>query len=165
VTGLCPDHEESLEQANRRIHSENIKHKVADSKLIIHEGVTNLSYEYHEGVAYVVVYIDGSLYDRQSDSFCRAGWGAYFAPQHELNTKGPLDSRRPTTFRAELRAIYHILQHAACDIIIRCDCKGVVKLIEKILEGEGYDSRHEDADLLGAINQIHENIEGNWRIE
>ena len=160
VTGLCPDHEQSLEEANRRIHSENIKHKVADTNLIIHEGVKNMSYEEHEGVTYAVAYTDGSLYDRQSDNFCRAGWGAYFAPRHELNAKGPVDSRRPTTFRAELRAVYHIFQHAACDILIRCDCKGVVKLIDKILEGEGFDSTHEDADLLEAINNIHTTIAG-----
>jgi ribonuclease HI len=132
---------------------------------IISDDKENLTYECIDGVMHVVVYTDGSLYDKQSDNFCRAGWGVFVGKDHSLNQKGPIHSRRPTTFRAELRAAYHVLQHAACDVLIRSDCKGVVKLINNIKNNKGYDKKHEDADILEAIQNIYETIEGNKKIE
>ena len=58
-----------------------------------------------------------------------------------------------------------MFQHAACNILIRCDCKGVVQLVNKILNDEGYDSKHEDADILEAIQQIHNEVMGNRLIK
>ena len=115
-------------------------------------------YEQHNGEWFAVVYTDGSLYDAQSDAFCRAGWGAYYGEAHPANAKGPLLSRKPTTFRAELRAVYHVFQHVAVDSLVRCDCKGVVTLVDNILNGDGYDAKHNDADLLEAIQTTVSNV-------
>jgi ribonuclease HI len=111
-------------------------------------------YEQHNAKWYAVAYTDGSLYDTHSNTFCRSGWGAYFGDDHYANAKGPPLSNNPTTFRAELRAVYHVFLHSAIDILVRCDCKGVVTLVNKIIEGEGYDESHNDADLLAAIDNI-----------
>ena len=117
-----------------------------------------------DGKRYVVIYTDGSMYDAKSDTFSRAGWGVYINDDHPANAACPLLTKRPTTFRAELKAVHHVFQHAAIDCIIRSDCKGVVTLVNKILDDGQYDSKHNDADLLEAIANIHKHFPRNHKI-
>ena len=55
---------------------------------------------------------------------------------------------------SELKAVRHVFQHTTIDVLIRCDCKRVVTLVSKILCGRSYDPKHNDADLLEAIQTI-----------
>jgi ribonuclease HI len=165
ITGLCPDHVPTLEKANKAKHYENIKHSIPNVEQIIGAETNDLTFEMHDQVQYVVVYTDGSLYDAQSDTFCRAGWGVYVADDHPANAKGPLHTRNPTTFRAELKAVHHVLQHTAFDVLIRCDCKGAVTLVNRIIEEQSYDSKHKDADLLEAIYNICQTVQYKRKIE
>ena len=63
-----------------------------------------------------------------------------------------------------IREIQHVLQHSAIDVLIRCDCKGVVTLVNRILDGQGYDSKNNDADLLEAIHNICQTVQCNRKI-
>ena len=155
----------TLEKANKSKDYENIKHSLPTVDQIIGANTNNLTFETHDGISYVIIYTDGSMYDAQSDTFSRAGWGVYVADGHPANAKGPLHTRNPTTFRAELKAVHHVLQHTAIDVLIRCDCKGVVTLVNKIIDEQCYDPKNNDADLLEAIYNICHTIQCKRKIE
>ena len=46
------------------------------------------------------------------------------------------------------------MEHAHTDICIHSDCRGAVTIVQRILEGQGYDLKHEDADILHYIQQL-----------
>ena len=88
-----------------------------------------------------------------------------YGPGHPKNIAHALPGKVKSSFRAEVRAILQVFSKAAVKTRIRCDCKGVVKLVTDIFENKGYDKKHNDADLLEAINSICVNIPAKRIIE
>jgi len=81
-------------------------------------------------------------------------WGFFVVPWSPCNVAKALETSNPSVFRAELRAIMHAIQVCATPIIIRTDCRAAFLLVQKIQNGEGFDPKHGEADILSMIANI-----------
>ena len=159
-TGICPDHILLLQKSCEHHGRERIAEILIDQDKIIALDTEGLQNEWIDGKLYGVLYTDGSLFDPLSEHFIRAGWGLYVAPNHKLNMYGSIPTSTPTIFRAELRAILQAFLYSGMDVIVKSDCKAAVNLVNKIIKGQPWDKRHDDADILQKILDIVENIAG-----
>jgi len=121
---------------------------------MISDVTEGLVYEDFEGINLPTAYTDGSLLDPDVEHFQRAGWGFFVPPGHAANVAKSFETSNPSVFRAELRAIMHAMQVCATPIIIRTDCRAAFLLVHKIQNGEGYDVKHEEADILSVIANL-----------
>jgi ribonuclease HI len=122
---------------------------------MIDEVTDGMITEEHDGITFVTEYTDGSLLDPNVDNFQRAGWGFFVAPDHAANVSKPFETSNPSVFRAELRAIMHAIQVCAIPSIIRTDCRAAFLSVQKIQNGQGYDIKHPEADILSVIAEIN----------
>jgi ribonuclease HI len=76
-------------------------------------------------------YTDGSCHEGDNPDVARAGWGAYFAKNSKHNFAAPLDGPVQTSYRAELKAVIHVIRKTATPTVIMCDCQSVVKTFDK----------------------------------
>ena len=91
----------------------------------------------HEyGVQYVHWYTDGSTIHGKSPLLARSGWAAYVAEGSSHNVSSMLYGPSQSTYRAELRAVLHVVRYTDTNIIIRSDCKAVVNTTEAIIHGD-----------------------------
>jgi len=67
------------------------------------------------------VYTDGACVHNQISILRRAGFGAWWADNHELNVSKPLEGYAQTNNRAELAAVLHVLRHEPRDVHIKTD--------------------------------------------
>jgi len=72
------------------------------------------------------VYTDGSNQNGTSRELARAGWGVFYAEGSEFSKASKLHGPVQTSYRAELRALLHVVKCSSCRIIVMCDCKSVV---------------------------------------
>ena len=86
------------------------------------------------GVTYIKIYTDGSCREGDIKDLARAGWGVFVAPNSPHNYAAPLDGPVQTSYRAELKAILHVLRHVINPTMIMCDCQSVVKTFTSYLE-------------------------------
>ena len=59
----------------------------------------------------------------ESPVFARSGYGVFVANDHVLNYHNLLEAASQSIYRAEFRAIIHVIKHAATNILVRSDCK------------------------------------------
>ena len=85
------------------------------------------------GEWHVVAYTDGSTFYPTSTRFAHSGYGVYYAKDSKANFSAPLNAYRQTTFRAELRAVVHVLSTAVDYTLIKTDCKSVADMSSKLL--------------------------------
>jgi len=154
VTGICPDDMMALAMDTKKRDTEKVKEVVPSDDHMIYDETEGLVYEDHNGVNLPTAYTDGSLLDPDIDNFQRAGWGFFVAPGHPANVAKSLETSNPSVFRAELRALMHAIQVCATPIIIRTDCRAAYLLVQKIQNGEGYDVKHGEADILSVIANL-----------
>ena len=83
----------------------------------------------------------------ESPVFARSGYGVYLSEGNTNNCHDKLEGASQSTYRPELRAIIHVLKHAATDILIRSDCKSVVDGFNKIMNGIPMIKTNDDYDL------------------
>jgi len=69
---------------------------------------------------------DGSNQNGTSRELARAGWGVFYAKGSQHNKASNLHGPVQTSYRAELRALLHVVKTASCRILVMCDCKSVV---------------------------------------
>jgi len=154
-TGICPDDPDDYAEGPHYTRVEYIHAVHPEQTDMLRYDMPGVTLTDINGYAHIVVYTDGSLINPKSEHFVQAGWGMYVGPEHVNNHQSPLHSNAPTVFRAELRAVVHAVMCIACPFVVRTDCKGVYNLCKAIFEGEEYDRRHNDADLLNQIAMIH----------
>ena len=80
----------------------------------------------------VVVFTDGSATNNQDEQFRRAGFGAYWGPDHPSNTGLPLAGEEQTNNAAELHAQLFSLENDARPLEIRSDSEYVLDSIPKL---------------------------------
>ena len=83
------------------------------------------------GTFYRKVYTDGYCMNGSFRFLARAGWGVFYGTNAQHNCKHPLDGPVQTSYRAEMKALYH----AKAPVCIMCDCKGVVNIFNHHLDG------------------------------
>jgi ribonuclease HI len=75
-------------------------------------------------------YTDGSNQNGTSRELARAGWGVFYAKGSQHNKASKLHGPVQTSYRAELRALLHVVRTASCRILVMCDCKSVVNTFQ-----------------------------------
>ena len=82
----------------------------------------------------------------------RAGFGVWYSANSNFNRQGRIVGPVQTSYKAEARAILHVLRTAGVPTCIMCDCLSVVNQVRKIIQNpqeEGND--HADGDLWAAV--------------
>ena len=149
-TSVCPDDPLAYAHACRR-QQENIALLTPTPKCIVHDKTPNLTYDTTAHNTYVRVFTDGSCLLPQSLLHASAGWAVYYGPKHPFNHKAGLKSRHQSSFRAEARAVLHVILHAATPTAIYCDCKGIVNWLTRIQHGQQLPKNHPDSDIWTRI--------------
>ena len=129
-TSVCPDDPCAYRRMPTR-HSEDVPQLIPDSKRIYTDNTEGLNYDCVQSgdgddYYYVRAFSDGSVLRLTSIAHAAAGWAVYFGPGHRLNYRSTLYSPHQSSFRAEARAILHILLHSGTYTAIYSDCKGAV---------------------------------------
>ena len=88
--------------------------------------------QWHKNVLYLVVYTDGSTVHPQSSILARSGWAIHFARGSQHNDSGGLAGPAQSTYRAELRAAVHVIQHARTPVWIKTDYKSVATTLRDL---------------------------------
>ena len=83
----------------------------------------------------------------QSPVFAWSDFGVFVGTGSEANHHAKLQGASQSTYRAELRAIIHVLKHLATNGVIISDCKSVVQGVQKLLCGEDINRGNDDEDL------------------
>ena len=100
------------------------------------------------------VYTDGSACGTESRGTARAAWAVYYGEGSPHNTSMPLVGMACSSYRAEVRALVHVVLRAAVPTEIICDCKGATTLFNQIINGENVDLDNlADGDLWKIIAQ------------
>ena len=123
--GICPGNED----ASKKMHDIQVYDPRNDNliKQPNFSGHANSKYEVIGDREYAYVYTDGSCMHG-------AGWGLYFAEGCPLNCKSMLHGAVQTSYRAEVRALLHVVRTSIIPTVIMIDCKSVVNIINGYLE-------------------------------
>ena len=90
----------------------------------------------------------------QSPVFARSGFGVFVGTGSPANHNAMLQGASQSTYRAELRAIVHVLKHLATDIKIISDCKSVVQGMQNLLDGDSINKGNDDEDLWELAKEL-----------
>lgn len=116
------------------------------------EKITTYGWECTDDIWRIVAYTDGSAFDPTCKYMARAGWGVYYAADHPHSAHDHLYGPIQTSYRAEVRAILHVVRTSANPTNIKCECLSVVTIFNKILKGvEVNTGELSDGDLWSSI--------------
>ena len=105
----------------------------------------------------IAVYTDGSCALAKIETLAHAGWGVTFgAKACSFNTCGRLVSTIQTSYRAELRAIAHVLAVSKSCMLVLCDCKSIVNTL-KAFQNDGI--RRDNSPALEIWEFIYNMVE------
>ena len=83
---------------------------------------------------YITAYPDGSAVDTQSRHTARAGWAVHYKEGSRSNAAEALRGPTKSSYRAEVRAIAHIVSTCVKPTHIKSDCKSAVTLFNRLNE-------------------------------
>jgi ribonuclease HI len=135
-------------------------HFIADDIVV---PTTNMEWELHGGMYYIVVYTDGSCYNPTCKYLSRAGWGVFYAIGCQHNGSGHIYGPLQTSYRAEVRAVLEVIRTAANPTSIICDCESVVNIMQSIIQRQhiAVDDLS-DSDLWRTIKDLHDDAPVNY---
>ena len=110
---------------------------------------------------YAKVYTDGSCHEGDNPDVARAGWGTFFAKDSKHNFSAPLDGPVQTSYRAELKAVIHVIRKTATPTVIMCDCQSVVKTFNKFIHSGIPSQGLREQDLWEQVYVLMENTTDN----
>ena len=83
----------------------------------------------------------------------RTGWGVWYGEESAYNHADKLHGYVQTSYKAEARALLHVVRNAGVPTCIKCDCKPTTRIFNAILEDPNYDiTKCADGELWQAIN-------------
>ena len=100
---------------------------------------------------YIKAYTDGSLIMPLSLLWSSAGWAVHYGPNNKANYAAPLEGDHQCSYRAETRAILHVVMHATQPTSIYCDCKCVVDKFNNLLQGHQMQPNQPNMDIWNRI--------------
>lgn len=145
-------------------------HKIPDSEPIVHGTADNHfnGHDWSETEAihddyYHKVYTDGSCFNGPNRALARAGWGVFFGKGHSANASAKLYGPVQTSYRAELRALLHVVSCTTVPTAIHIDCKSVVKVFNEYMNTKCAPSNQlRENDLWETIFKLCEDVPDNW---
>ena len=81
---------------------------------------------------YVLAYPDGSAINTRSRHTARAGWAVFYGHGSRYNAADALRGPIKNSFRAEVRAIAHVVSTCTVPTHIKSDCKSAVTLFDRL---------------------------------
>lgn len=153
--GICVSKEEEKACTRDLQQTDPMLYNVTSEQLNWAEGL-----EVNEE-GYIMAYPDGSAIDTQSRATARAGWAVYYKGNPKYHASDALRGPIKNSYRAEVRAIAHIVSTATHPTHIRSDCKSAVTLFNKLQRTEMEDiSEWPESDLWEVIkDKIPENMD------
>ena len=108
-----------------------------------------------DGIPYTKVYTDGSALNGGSRELARAGWGAYFGDKSAFNFSAKLYGPVQSSYRADLRALLHVVRTATSPVCMMIDCQGVVNMFNDFMSTKVRPERAiRDQDLWDQVFDI-----------
>ena len=95
----------------------------------------------------ITAYTDGAACNPEDPRRRRAAWGVFYAHDHPYNRSAPLKGEIQTVYRAELKAVVHVLTAATIPTRIVTDCQAVANQVHDIIHGERTNLKGDHADL------------------
>ena len=93
----------------------------------------------------------------QAESLPGLDGGVFYAKGSEHNKASKLHGPVQTSYRAELRAVLHVVKTASCRILVMCDCKSVVNTFQDFqMHGRRKCGALQEEDLWTQIFDIME---------
>ena len=155
--GICPGENDAF-LAAQSITSHNPHTRRIQSEDMFH-GDDNGERVCLNDRQYYKVYTDGSCLNGERKELARAGWGVWFANGSEYNVHYPLEGPVQSSFRAELKAILHVLRTSVVPTIIMCDCKSVVNTFNDYCNGTKFDTNKvKDGDLWQSVFEMVDDL-------
>ena len=112
------------------------------------------------------MFTDGSNQNGTSRELARAGWGVFYANCSSHNTASKLHGPVQTPYRAELRALLHVVKTASDRVLVMCHCKSVVNTFQDYrLHGRRRCGKLQEEDSWEQIVDILDNREELVRIQ
>jgi len=119
--GICPGNLEAL-KATYQISDNDPYKNNAPLQEDFYEGC-DLAEKHVEGdYSWYKVYTDGSGYYGTQRKIARAGWGVFYGKGSESNISSKLHGPVQTSYRAELRALLHVVRNTTVHVMIMIDC-------------------------------------------
>ena len=156
LCGICPANSELLMKA-ARIDVPN-PHREPCTEAELYHGEENATTLKAGEIVYSKVYTDGSCREGNMPCVARAGWGVFYAHDSPHNFSAPLDGPTQTSYRAELKAVLHVVRKAVTPTIIMCDCQSVVKTLANYIENGTKPDNLREQDLWDIIFNLTENV-------
>ena len=132
--GLCPGDERGW-AAYQKL-SEDSDHDVTASVAVerITDSCSDSGWITLNDYKYLLVYTDGSALHSSDRLSARAGWGVWCSEQSPFNGYEVLCGLVQTSFKAEARALLHVVRTAGVPTCFMCDCLSVVNTFNRILD-------------------------------
>lgn len=111
---------------------------------------------------YAHVYTDGSCLNGTDRLLAWTGWGVYFAEGPAMNCKSMLHGPVQSSYRAEVRALLHVVRSSVARTVIMIDCKSVLDMINCFLKSRKWPAtelQEQDLwdDIFGFCEKLPEN--------
>jgi ribonuclease HI len=147
--GICPADQELLAKAaNIVVHSPHVGVVSEDQYFMGDDNAQTIN---AGGTRYTKIYTDGSCREGNMRDVARAGWGVYYAPNSPHNFAAPLNGPVQTSYRAELKAVLHVLRHTTTPTMVMCDCQAVVNTLTAYLEDGTMPNNLQEQDVWDDI--------------
>ena len=99
----------------------------------------------------IIAYTDGAACNPEDHRRRRAAGGVHYAVEHDYNKREAVIGELQTVYRAELKAVAHVLATATSPTRIVSDCLSVVNGLNDIIEGKRHNGKGDHADLWSII--------------
>ena len=110
-------------------------------------------------ISYAEVFTDGSCHEGDNAHLARAGWGVFYGEGSPYNFAAALDGPVQTSYRAELKAVVHVLRQVISPTLIMCDCQSVVNTLNRILDEKQLPDKLRENDLWEQIMELTDNLD------
>ena len=117
--GICPGDVKDAQEAAQVLEQENDEVTHFERQLVGAEDCTED--ENINGILHHKIYTDGSCFNGTDRLLARAGWAVWYGTNSKSNIGAPLCGPVQTSYRAELRAILHVVRTAIDPVLVMCD--------------------------------------------
>jgi len=162
--GICPGNAKALQSTYDLKDDDTCNQAPSHSE--IYDGHDNANCVEADGYWWYKVYTDGSNQNGTSRELARAGWGVYFAKDSRHNIASKLHGPVQTSYRAELRALLHVVATTSDKVLVMIDCKSVVNtFLHYRLHGRPRCGKLQEEDLWNRIFDTLDNREELVRVQ
>ena len=153
--GLCPGDERGWEAYRKLAAEEDIDMTTPVDANRITSSCSDSQWITIDNYEFLLVYTDGSALNTSDRLTARAGFGVWYSELSPHNGIEKLAGPVQTSYKAEARALLHVVRTAGVPTCIMCDCLSVVNLFNAILnDSEQELEKCADGELWKVIREL-----------